>query len=119
MRKKTCVIIIIFVVIIPILLGLLLLTKKNQEAPTDENIQQEKKPSIFTILPYEKESFSILYFEEDHKYYVVIRDLDYERALEDALIILHKYEETKDFTEQDIVVVNTGPSFMNDLQESE
>lgn len=96
---------------------LLLVTKKDQEVPTDENVQEEEKSSIFSILPYETEAFSIYYFEEDKKYYVAIRDFDYERALNDALFVLHKYEETKDFTEDDIAIVNIAPSFMNDLQE--
>jgi flagellar basal body-associated protein FliL len=119
MKNKSCIIIIVLFVITVAFGVLLLLTRKKEETATDVGTQEEQLESIFTILPYETESFSIYYFEEDKKYYVAIRDIDYERALEDALFILHKYEETKNFTEEDIVVVNTAPSFMNDLQEEE
>jgi len=85
---------------------LLLLPKgKKQPIYTKEETQEEEKlPSVFSILPYEGDGFAIYYFRDEELFTITVRQYPYDEKIQEALSILHRYEETKDFTEEDVSI---------------
>ena len=102
--------IIIVFEIFALLFLVVLNSRKDQEQEEPVQQQQEVLPSIFSVLPYESEGFSVYYFSESDTFSVQINDVPYEQNLEDAFFFLHKYDETRDFTKEDIRIVK--PSYM-------
>jgi hypothetical protein len=92
-----------------VLIGGLRQDKTEEKTNITTTMQTGQLPSIFTVLPYEKEGFSVYYFKEDKKFYLVIKQPPYNQNLQDALLFLHQYEETKNFTENDIQIVTSAP----------
>lgn len=99
-----------------ILLVVLIIVGRNQDKESEISTSDQKQnqyeglESIFTILPYEEEGIAIYYFDISDTFEIQIKKAPYDRNLEYALSILHKYKETQYFTKDDVRVV--APSYM-------
>lgn len=86
---------------------------KTDEVKVTENVEDivvEEMESIFSILPYEEDSICVYYYPDSGVLEIQINSSPYDRNVEYALSILHKYKETKDYTAEDVRIVT--PSFM-------
>lgn len=110
MRNKSCLIIIVISVIIVILMVILLLTRKKDSGEVENTTPIEKLESVLSILPYESEGYGIYYYEDEDIYVITVRDYPFDTKIENALFLLNQYEETKDFTEDDVEI--EYPSYM-------
>ena len=102
-------VIMVIEIILIIILFLIPSKERGPEIPVPEEAEKEIDGSIFEVLPYEGESFSVYYFPDSDVFSVQIRKPPYDESLDEAMEFLHHYEETKDFTEGDVRVV--APSY--------
>jgi hypothetical protein len=86
--------------------------KRNQNREfVEEQLQAvPAKPSIFPQLPYETDGFAVYYYSENQIFEIQIKQAPYEQNVENAMIFLNRYEETKDYSQDDVRIV--APSVM-------
>lgn len=117
-RKILYKVIIILEIVIILVLFLLKPKEKDKKgliAPLDQ--EHKTYGSIFDVLPYEGDSFSVYYYTESDTFSILIRDLPYDESLNFALEFLHNYEETKDSTEEDVRIVTPAHFNPENLEE--
>ena len=110
MKRIYAIIITIEIIALIVLIAINSRKQEEIEQAPQQQVEQEELESIFTALPYKSEGFSVYYFLESNTFTVQINDIPYDRNLEDALVFLNTYQETKDFTEEDVRIVK--PSYM-------
>lgn len=67
--------------------------------------------SIFTIIPYKEEEFSIYYYPDTKELTVIIHEAPVQDNIDNAMHLIKQFDETEDFTEEDISVVL--PSYLS------
>jgi len=75
------------------------LQPKNSGSQIDYSEISTDNGSIYDILPYDGDDFAIYYYEDTQGFTVKLRDFPFDKKIQEALDVLHQYEETKDITE--------------------
>lgn len=80
----------------------------NERKALEADVDTRLLPSIFSVLPYEGETFSIYYYSDEQQFTIQIWKEPYSTSLDNAMFFLHQYDETRAITEEDVRIVTSG-----------